>query len=192
VLTRCCHYGQYYYYCCCFCLCYSALHLILPVLPVLVLPLLLLLFLLLLLLLLPHYYHCCCSAATTTTVATTANSNTNTLLLHGAPIDFCRWFDVCGVHASWFVCGYCVVFLVSLAGAGSCTLCPYGTFGNTTAVSVASCSGPCSAGYTCPVGSTSPAPGRYRTLLPVVASELHPLCCDFTSDYHAVCCACIQ
>ncbi len=64
----------------------------------------------------------------------------------------------------------------SLAGAPSCSACPMGTYGASTGLSTAACSGPCdpgrygnvagaassqcagacSAGYACPSGSTSP------------------------------------
>jgi hypothetical protein len=42
----------------------------------------------------------------------------------------------------------------SMGGAGnSCTQCPAGTYGNATGLETAACSGPCAAGYYCPVGS---------------------------------------
>ena len=82
----------------------------------------------------------------------------------------------------------CIVGQYSTGGAAVCTQCPRGTFGNTTgltlssctglcaagyygstpAASSPSCSGPCAAGYYCPDGSTSAtqapcAVGQYST-----------------------------
>jgi hypothetical protein len=49
----------------------------------------------------------------------------------------------------------CPVGTYSLAGAASCSSCPPGLFGATPALGSVACSGSCSAGYSCPAGSTN-------------------------------------
>jgi hypothetical protein len=56
----------------------------------------------------------------------------------------------------------------SAGSAGVCSLCPAGAFGNATGLVSSACSGPCLAGYACPVGSTNATvtlcpPGTYST-----------------------------
>ncbi len=46
----------------------------------------------------------------------------------------------------------------SYSGAGVCTPCPVGRFGGSMGLTNGSCSGPCSAGYACPSGSTNSTP----------------------------------
>jgi hypothetical protein len=43
----------------------------------------------------------------------------------------------------------------SVAAAAMCTPCPGGRYGSSLAMSVAACSGACTAGYACPAGSTN-------------------------------------
>jgi hypothetical protein len=49
----------------------------------------------------------------------------------------------------------CAAGQYSLAQASSCTPCPAGRFGSTHGLTDASCSGPCSAGFSCGAGSTN-------------------------------------
>jgi hypothetical protein len=44
----------------------------------------------------------------------------------------------------------------SLAGAGSCTACPAGTYGAVSGLTTAGCSGLCTAGFACPLGVACP------------------------------------
>ena len=57
----------------------------------------------------------------------------------------------------------------SLAAAAVCRICSAGQFGNSSALSTAACSGPCSAGYACIAGTsvatnTACLPGQYSGL----------------------------
>jgi hypothetical protein len=49
----------------------------------------------------------------------------------------------------------CAAGRYSVGGAGVCSACPAGTYGATAGLPSAACSGNCSAGYACPVGSTN-------------------------------------
>jgi hypothetical protein len=49
----------------------------------------------------------------------------------------------------------CLAGQYSLVGAAACVPCPGGRFGNAVGLSSSACSGNCSAGYACPVGSTN-------------------------------------
>jgi hypothetical protein len=46
----------------------------------------------------------------------------------------------------------------SVGGAGVCTICPGGVYGNGTGLTTPQCSGACGAGYVCPAGSIRSAP----------------------------------
>lgn len=47
-------------------------------------------------------------------------------------------------------CAACPPGFFSLAGASACTPCPAGSYGGTSGLTTSACSGPCSAGYSCP------------------------------------------
>jgi hypothetical protein len=52
----------------------------------------------------------------------------------------------------------CPVGQYSLAGAGTCSNCPGGTYGNSVGLTTPACSGPCAEGFVCPPGSNTSTP----------------------------------
>jgi hypothetical protein len=68
----------------------------------------------------------------------------------------CRAGYACAAGSTNSTASICPAGTFSLTGSSACTGCAAGRFGATSGVSVAACSGNCTAGFACPAGSTSP------------------------------------